>query len=105
MHSFVKALKRSLRAEYPESVVSVRLKRASNYVDSSDRMVVYVSGASYIDVRVTLTHYTRGMAIYRTGGAASVQGDGHPAVWDVSTQTMVDADMCEFVEVQTDEVT
>ncbi len=102
MNIITKAIKNTLRIEYPESTISVRIRRATNYVDSSDKILVYVSDATYADIKTTLVHCTNGIAIYPAGGVAAKGGICAPQVWDAKTREFVDADMCEFIEIKTD---
>lgn len=93
-------LKRALQNFFPHQRVSVRMKRAANYVDSSDKMLVHVSGATYRDVASALRQCTRNIKIAKLGECVSQSGNCEPYLLDVTNGDWRSADVCEFIEIQ-----
>ena len=95
-------IKRILVSEFPDSKISVRLICARNYVDTSDKLRVFVSGATFTEVYDVLRHYTQGVAIYKAGDVASCGGRFAAAALDPETREWVSLDCCEFIEIHTE---
>jgi hypothetical protein len=100
MRSVTKVIKDILKATYPACKISVRFHPARQYVDGSDKLFVFVRGATYSEVCATLTSCTRGIKIFPKGAVASCGGLCRPEALDIATHTWVDFDMCEFLELE-----
>ncbi len=103
MRREVRMLKGILRQEFPNSNVSVRFKRAANYVDGSDKMLVTLDNASFADVRTTLQHYTRNVSVYRYKEIVARGGMCNPYILDLASKEWVSMDVCEFIEIRIDD--
>ena len=103
MRREVRILKGILRQEFPNSNVSVRFKRAANYVDGSDKMLVTLDNASFADVRTTLQHYTRNVSVYRYKEIVARGGMCNPYILDPASKEWVSMDVCEFIEIRIDD--
>lgn len=103
MRREVRILKDILRQEFPNSNVSVRFKRAANYVDGSDKMLVTLDNASFADVRTTLQHYTRNVSVYRYKEMVARGGMCNPYILDPASKEWISMDVCEFIEIRIDD--
>ena len=103
MRREVRILKDILRQEFPSSNVSVRFKRAANYVDGSDKMLVTLDNASFADVRTTLQHYTRNVSVYRYKEMVARGGMCNPYILDPASKEWISMDVCEFIEIRIDD--
>ena len=103
MRREVRILKDILRQEFPNSNVSVRFKRAANYVDGSDKMLVTLDNASFADVRTTLQHYTRNVSVCRYKEMVARGGMCNPYILDPASKEWISMDVCEFIEIRIDD--
>ena len=95
----VKTVKRLLNAIFPGYGFSVYMKRARNYVDSSDRIIVVTHKAVTDEVIKQLKQVTKGIVIGRYGKALCKFDKTPPAMYDVEEKKWLDFDLCEFIEV------
>lgn len=93
-------LKQILHQEYSDAKISVRLKKATNYIDSSDKLIVSVDGYSVVDIICTLCHYTRNISIYKEGAYCARSGICDPQIYNIETGKFESADCCEFIEIR-----
>lgn len=103
MKTPTKLIKSLLRRKFPLAHIEVRFRQASNYVDSSDKIIITID-EDYKEVHAVLTKYTRHISIYQQGQIASRWANCNPEIFDISTETWKDADVCEFIEVITNSI-
>lgn len=99
MRKEAKILKTILKAEYPKSNISVRFIACRNYVDSSDKMLVTMDGANFMDVRCTILHHTRNVSVYRHKDIVARGGMCDPYILNTESDRWISLDMCEFIEL------
>ena len=101
MRPQTKLIKNILQHEFPDANIKVQFRVATTYVNSSDKIVVTIKGANCDDVMATLVKYTKNISVYRYGCIGSRWDTCNPAILDIQTNTWIDADVCEFIEVHT----
>lgn len=99
MTTQVKIVKKLLKAVFPGYGFSVYMKRARNYVDSSDRIIVVSHKAVTDEVIKQLKQVTRGIVIDRYGKVLCKFNKSAPMMYDAEEKEWVDFDLCEFIEV------
>lgn len=94
-----KTIKRILQNAFPTEEFQIRMRRAGDYARSSDRLIV--STRLTVDkVIAILRQNTKGIVIGRYGLVLVKTSDEPPVARDPLTNTDVDFDLCEFIEVE-----
>lgn len=100
MREQTKAIRRILATKYDLKDFRFRYVNAKNYVDSSDVLkITCTEKIDITDVITLLNMYTEGIRVYRKGTHASVNGNVQTKIYQPNTNTFVDGDMLEFIEV------
>lgn len=101
MRQETKAIKEILKSKYHINKFKVHYVKTHNYIDHSDRIIVTCDRDIDIDdVIDLLDHYTYGIKIYRQGSMASSSWNIEPKIYSLDTQSYIDADVMEFIEVR-----
>lgn len=100
MRKETKAIKDILKSEYPINKFKVQYREPSNYVYTSDKIIVTCDKDINIDsVIELLKKYVIGIKVYKKGSIASASGLGAGKIFSVDSDNFVDVDMLEFIEV------
>lgn len=99
MTSQVRVCKNLLHEHFPSVNFSIKLIRARNYCDSSDKLEVrYDADVSTDKVIEVLRKWTGGMKIDRIG-KMQISSSNRSCMYDPTAGRYEDMDLCEFVEV------
>ena len=101
MRRQTKLIKNILQREFPGTNIHVQFRAATTYVDSSDKLIVTIQEVDCDAVMATLAKYTRNISVYRYGSIGSRWNTCNPEILDIETNTWIDADVCEFIEIHT----
>ena len=100
MRKETKVLKELLKAKFPNAQFHIRYKETTNYIDTSDKIVITCDNSVSIDdVVCYLKENTSKMAVYKNNEYASIGGDYESKIKSV-TGEWIDADMVEFIQVK-----
>ena len=101
MRKETKAIKEILKSKYPTYKFKLQYREPSNYVFSSDKIVVTCDKDINIDdVIELLKKYTYGIQIYKNGEVASSWRIVDKKIYSVDTEEYTEVDMLEFIEVK-----
>ena len=101
MREQTKAIKEILKSKYSTDKFKLQYKEPSNYVDSSDKIIVTCDKDIDIDEVINLLNkYTYGIQVYKQGSMAITCGNIEPKIYSVDMQSYTDADVMEFIEVR-----
>lgn len=97
-----KAIKEILKSKYSTDKFMLQYKEPSNYVDSSDKIIVTCDkDICTDDVIELLQKFTSGIKIYKQGNIMSAWKLVEGKIYSVDdTKTYIEVDMLEFIEVR-----
>lgn len=101
MRKETKLIKNILKSEYPNIVFSIRYKIASQYYDTSDKVIICVKEEKYENIKKLLSNYVKNIKITKYGELVSISGFSTPLIYDIKNNVWVDVDMLEFIEIKT----
>ena len=101
MREECKALKQLLSELYPSSKFSIRFKRARNYIDTSDMIIVrFLSSIDTDELIKQIKHYSSGIVVFKDGSCESIWNRKiEPKILIPSTKTVIDLDTTEFIKI------
>jgi len=94
-----KLIKQILVQEFPNNKFSLKHKRPSNYIDSSDKIIITCKQEIKNNVKTAIDKYTNNIKIYESGSCASIGGDFCSKIYNTKSEKFVDADI-EFIEIK-----
>lgn len=102
MRKETKAIKEILKSKYSTDKFMLQYKEPSNYVDSSDKIIVTCDkDICTDDVIELLQKFTSGIKIYKQGNIMSAWKLVEGKIYSVDdTKTYIEVDMLEFIEVR-----
>ena len=99
MTNEVRVVKNLLQYHFPNEKINVTLRRAKQYYDTSDKIIVKIRKDLLSSVLAVLITNTRNMRVYIKGKSASISGIFAPQVFNVINNEYWDMDTVEFIEV------
>ena len=101
MRKETKAIKEILKSKYSTDKFKLQYKEPSNYVDSSDKIIVTCDKDICTDeVIELLKKFTSGIKIYKQGDIMSAWKLVDGKIYSVDTETYTEVDMLEFIEIR-----
>lgn len=95
-----KVIKNIIKCKYPNIKFSIRYKTVKNYVDSSDKIVIKLYDADYVDDIIKLIReHVEHISVFRTGDVASMNGDFNAKIANSNYSEYIEPDLLEFIEV------
>lgn len=101
MRKETKLIKNILQSKYPNKTFSIRFKTATQYYDTSDKIIITIPKDMYNDIRQLLSNNVKNIKITKFGELVSISGFSTPLIYDIKNNVWVDADMLEFIEIKT----
>lgn len=99
MRKETQTIKLLLKELFPNEKFSIRLKEASNYVDTSDKIRVTCAGIIDAENIVDkLKQHTYGILVYKKGDISIIHGSSKSYI-EMPNGDKVDMGMVEFIEV------
>lgn len=101
MRKETKVIKEILKSKYPTNKFKLQYKEPSNYVDSSDKIIITCDKDICIDeVIELLKKFTSGIKIYKQGDIMSAWKLVEGKIYSVDSEAYTEVDMLEFIEVR-----
>lgn len=94
-------IKGILKKFFPNKKYSVRFIQAAQYIDTSDKIRIKIDEEEYNHMCTILNSHTRGIRIAKVGYCTSISGQSTSQIYNVETEQFEDADMLEFIELDT----
>lgn len=101
MRKETKLIKNILKSKFPNSIFSIRYKVATQYYDTSDKIIICVKEEKYENIKKLLSNYVKNIKITKYGELVSISGFSTPLIYDIENNVWVDVDMLEFIEIKT----
>lgn len=104
MREQTKAIKKILKSKYPISKFRLKYVKTSNYIDSSDKIVITCDRDIDVDDVISLIKDNiRGMAVFKKGDVGIIHENynqfNEPQI-RLLDDAWLDADVMEFIEVR-----
>lgn len=101
MRNETRVVKNLLLHYFPQQKIKVRFVEAKQYYTTSDKIIVSVPSEIADDVIATLRRNVQNIKVSRKGETTAISGISCPLIFNVVNNKYYDAEMVEFIEVET----
>lgn len=98
-----KLIKDILKKHFPDKKYSIRYLQARQYYDTSDKIRIKIDADDYNHMCTILNAYTRDIKVCMSTHSVAMSGITYPKIYNIHTEQFEDADMLEFIELETKE--